>query len=63
MTGICRDTSVELEDIAEQVISGIDLTATKAIEAVGSLVEQLIDGPVHILINNAGILATKLWMI
>jgi NAD(P)-dependent dehydrogenase (short-subunit alcohol dehydrogenase family) len=59
VTGICRDTSVELEDIAEQVISGIDLTATKAIEAVGSLVEQLIDGPVHILINNAGIFSNE----
>lgn len=59
VTGICRDTSVELEDIADQVISGIDLTATKAIEAVGSLVEQLIDGPVHILINNAGIFSNE----
>lgn len=59
VTGICRDTSVELEDIADQVISGIDLTASKAIEAIGSLAEQLIEGQLDILINNAGIFSNE----
>lgn len=59
VTAICRETSVELEDIADQVISGIDLTATKAIEAASSLVEQLIEGDVDILINNAGIFSNE----
>ncbi|MFY9179553.1 MAG: SDR family oxidoreductase [Venatoribacter sp.] len=37
----------------------MDLTATKAIEAASSLVEQLIEGDVDILINNAGIFSNE----
>lgn len=59
VTGVCRESSVELEDIADQVISGIDLMASKAIEAIGSLAEQLIDGQLDILINNAGIFSNE----
>src|SRR5690606_8110348 len=59
VTAVCRETNDELEDLADQVISGIDLTASKAIEAVAGITEQLIDGQLDILINNAGIFSNE----
>lgn len=59
VTAVCRESNDELEDLADQVISGIDLTATKAIEAVAGITEQLLDGQLDILINNAGIFSNE----
>lgn len=59
VTGICRDTSDELEDIADQVISGLDLTSDEAIDAVAAILEQLLEGPLDILINNAGLFCNE----
>lgn len=59
VTGVCRESNDELEDFADQVISGIDLTASKAIEAVSGIAEQLIEGSLDILINNAGIFGNE----
>lgn len=59
VTAVCRETNDELEELADQVISGVDLTATKAIEAVSTLSEQLLDGPLDVLINNAGIFGNE----
>jgi len=53
VTGVCRDSSPELEEYAEQVIEGIDVAREECIERlVTSLRGQTID----LLINNAGIL-------
>lgn len=59
VTGVCRETSDELEDIADQVISGIDLTEPGAIDAVAAIAEQLVEGPLDILINNAGVFTNE----
>lgn len=53
VTGVCRETSSELEGVAAQVIDGIDVTSKESIEQlVVSLQGQMID----LLINNAGLL-------
>jgi NAD(P)-dependent dehydrogenase (short-subunit alcohol dehydrogenase family) len=53
VTGVCRETSVELEECAAQVIKGIDVAREESIaQLVGALSGQTID----LLINNAGIL-------
>ena len=54
VTAICRNSSNDIEDIADQVISGIDLTNEEVIPGVCSLVDQLTEGRVDCLINNAG---------
>ncbi len=59
VTGVCRETSDELEDIADQVISGIDLTNDEAIDAVVAILEQLLEGPLDLLINNAGLFCNE----
>jgi len=59
VTGVCRETSDELEDIADQVISGIDLTNDESIFAVTSILEQLLEGELDILINNAGLFCNE----
>lgn len=59
VTAVCRESNDELEELADQVISGMDLTAPKAIEAVAGISEQLLDGPLDLLINNAGIFTNE----
>lgn len=60
ITAVCRESNDELEELADQVISGIDLTATKAIEAAAGITEQLLMGEsLDILINNAGIFGNE----
>jgi len=59
VTGICRQDSDELEEIADQVISGIDLTNDESLSAVATLLEQLLDGQLDILINNAGLFTNE----
>ena len=59
VTGVCRETCDELEDIADQVISGIDLTQSGAIDAVVGITEQLLEGQLDILINNAGVFTNE----
>lgn len=56
VTAICRHTNNDIEDIADQVISGIDLTDEEMIPGVCALVDQLTEGRVDCLINNAGLL-------
>ena len=53
VTGVCRETSSELEMVAEQVIEGIDVTSK---ESVDRLVEALRGQTIDLLINNAGLL-------
>jgi NAD(P)-dependent dehydrogenase (short-subunit alcohol dehydrogenase family) len=51
--GVCRTASAELSATSAQVISGVDVTNTVAVQ---NLVEQLVDVKLDLLINNAGIL-------
>ena len=53
VTGVCRETSPELERSADQVIEGIDVARTESIE---HLAEALQGQAIDLLINNAGIL-------
>jgi len=53
VTGICRETSAELDNYAEMMIAGIDVTSKACRETVvAALKGQTID----LLINNAGVL-------
>lgn len=51
--GVCRSSSAELNGTGAQVISGVDVTDTTAVQ---NLAEQLGDIKLDLLINNAGIL-------
>lgn len=52
VTGICRESSSELEKAATHVISGIDVSRAQDIQ---TLSRALTAQPIDILINNAGI--------
>lgn len=53
VTGVCRETSPELEQVAAKVIDRIDVTSEESIEQlVAALQGQTID----LLINNAGLM-------
>jgi len=54
---VCRESSDEIEDLADLVISGIDLTLDDAMDSVTQVLE-LAQGPdfqLDLLINNAGL--------
>ncbi len=51
--GVCRSTSQELDELADQVIDGVDVTRT---EDVARLAEALAGRRLDLLINNAGLL-------
>lgn len=53
VTGVCRETSSELEGYAAQVIKGINVTSE---ESIARLVDALRGQTIDLLINNAGIL-------
>lgn len=53
VTGVCRESSPELDQAATRVIAGIDVTDEKQIE---QLVIALEGEPIDLLINNAGLL-------
>lgn len=51
--GVCRQTSDELDALANQVISGIDITDSSCVEQVA----RTLDGQsIDLLVNNAGLL-------
>lgn len=53
VTGVCRQTSPELDECSAQVIEGIDVTREESLEQLtGAMQGQTID----LLINNAGVL-------
>ena len=53
VTGVCRESSFELESVAAQVIDRIDVTSKESIEKLmNALQGQMID----LLINNAGLM-------
>ena len=54
--GICRQSSNELDAIADQVLSGIEITNPMDVQKVS---EELSDHSVDILIHNAGILTKE----
>lgn len=53
VTGICRESSADLDDLATTVISGIDVTDASDISR---LVQKLSAKTIDLLINNAGLL-------
>ncbi|HEY5673440.1 MAG TPA: SDR family oxidoreductase [Malonomonas sp.] len=56
VTGVCRESSPELEEAAAQIINGIDVTSKESIDRlVGALRGQTID----LLINNAGLMLNE----
>jgi len=56
VTGVCRESSAELEQVADQVISGIDITSKPDID---KLVAALNGQAIDLLINNAGLLQNE----
>ncbi len=53
VTGVCRQSSDELNDNADQVVENIDITSKKGLN---SLVTALQGQSIDLLINNAGVL-------
>lgn len=54
--GVCRGTSPELDEVADRVIDGVDVTRT---EDVARLAEALVGQRLDLLINNAGLLCDE----
>lgn len=52
---VCRESSEELDALADQIISGIDVTNQESVSGLQTILAELLDGPLDILINNAGI--------
>ncbi len=54
---VCRESSDEIEDIADQVLSGLDLTHEKSTEVILELLDVTVGvgEKIDILINNAGV--------
>lgn len=55
VTAICREAGDEIEDIADQTISGIDVTNEQVPEGLQTILAELVEGKIDVLINNAGI--------
>lgn len=53
VTGVCRESSSDLDQASHQVITGIDVTNKISVE---ELAAELLDQPIDLLINNAGLL-------
>ena len=53
VTGVCRETSAELEGCAAQIVDGVDVTAE---QGIGRLTAALQGQTIDLLINNAGLL-------
>lgn len=52
---VCRESSDELDELADQIISGIDVTDAEAVSGLQTILAEFMDGPLDLLINNAGI--------
>jgi NAD(P)-dependent dehydrogenase (short-subunit alcohol dehydrogenase family) len=55
VTAICRETNDEIEDIADQVFPEIDVTKEEQLPSIAMVLDKLLDEPIDILINNAGV--------
>ena len=55
VTAICREAGDEIEDIADQTIGGIDVTDEQTAPGLQTILAELLDGSIDILINNAGV--------
>jgi NAD(P)-dependent dehydrogenase (short-subunit alcohol dehydrogenase family) len=53
VTGVCRESSPELDQVADRVLDGVDVTSDADVEKLAS---ALCDNPIDLLINNAGML-------
>ena len=54
--GVCRSSSAELDAVAAEVVTGVDVTTN---EGIAELITQLNGRPIALLINNAGLLADE----
>lgn len=52
---VCRESSDELDELADQIISGIDVTDAEAVSGLQTIMAEFLEGPLDVLINNAGI--------
>lgn len=55
VTAICRETNDEIEEIADQVFPEIDVTKEEQLPSIAIVLDKLLDEPIDILINNAGL--------
>lgn len=55
VTAICREAGDQIEDIADQTISGIDVTNKEVAAGLQTILAELVEGKIDLLINNAGI--------
>ncbi len=54
---VCRESSDEIEELADQVLSGLDLTDNQATDVILQLLDVTLGkgGKIDVLINNAGV--------
>jgi len=52
---VCRESSDELDELADEIIAGIDVTSDEAVAGLQTITAELLDGQLDVLINNAGL--------
>jgi NAD(P)-dependent dehydrogenase (short-subunit alcohol dehydrogenase family) len=52
---VCRESSDELDELADQIVSGIDVADADSVAGLQTILAEFLDGPLDILVNNAGI--------
>lgn len=52
---VCRESSDELDELADQIISGIDVSDAESVAGLQTILTEFLDSPLDVLVNNAGI--------
>ena len=55
VTAVCRETNDEIEEIADQVLSDIDITNEEQLPSIAMVLDRILDDPIDVLINNAAL--------
>ncbi len=59
VTAVCRESSDEIEEIADQVLSDIDVTNEEQLPGIAVVLDKILDEPIDVLINNAGLFTNE----
>jgi NAD(P)-dependent dehydrogenase (short-subunit alcohol dehydrogenase family) len=56
---VCRESSDALDELADQIVSGVDVTDADSVAGLQTILAEFLDGPLDVLVNNAGIFVNE----